>query len=229
MHKIYLYKVKIPKGIGALHDALDKCNEDKFSFSITAFNSKILEVKCYEKIQNKISFFSPDGEKQLVEYESYQNINFSFFKNEGNYYLAISNPPRSVRNFFNLLSKIIGIGYTIEPVEFDINKISEHFFHKYQSNIKYVSIEKYSLNQKSYANIEVFSTENAISDSEKFVKNHNLKINKVSLQIKNLISSIDLTINKKGCLQTRCLDKSLTLSENEVLTYIHEILLIQSK
>ncbi|KAB0649471.1 hypothetical protein F7P73_18405 [Acinetobacter bohemicus] len=190
--------------------------------------SYILEVKSYEKLQNKISYFSPNGEKNVIEYESYQNIFFAIFKSQENSYLALSNPPRSVRNFFNLLSNIAGIGYTIEAVNLNINSIAENFINKYQCDIKYVSIEKVSLNHRSYANLEVFSTENAIKDYENFTANSNYSINKVSLHIKNLLQNFDLTINKKGYLQTKCIDKSLSLNESDVFSFIHEILLYQN-
>jgi hypothetical protein len=228
MHKIYLYKVNIPKGIGTLHKLLESFDSNKFSFEITTFNSYILEVKSYEKLQNKISYFSPNGEKNVIEYESYQNIFFAIFKSQENSYLALSNPPRSVRNFFNLLSNIAGIGYTIEAVNLNINSIAENFINKYQCDIKYVSIEKVSLNHRSYANLEVFSTENAIKDYENFTANSNYSINKVSLHIKNLLQNFDLTINKKGYLQTKCIDKSLSLNESDVFSFIHEILLYQN-
>lgn len=228
MHKIYLYKVNIPKGIGALHKLLESFDSNKFFFEITTFNSCILEVKSYEKLQNKISYFSPNGEKNVIEYESYQNIFFAIFKSQENNYLALSNPPRSVRNFFNLLSNIAGVGYTIESVNLNINSIAENFLNKYQCDIKYVSIEKLSLNHRSYANLEVFSTENAIRDYEDFTANNNYSINKVSLHIKNLLQNFDLTINKKGYLQTKCIDKSLSLNESEVFSFIHEILLYQN-
>lgn len=228
MHKIYLYKVNIPKGIGTLHKLLESFDNNKFSFEITTFNSYILEVKSYEKLQNKISYFSPNGEKNVIEYESYQNIFFAIFKSQENSYLALSNPPRSVRNFFNLLSNIAGIGYTIEAVNLNINSIAENFINKYQCDIKYVSIEKVSLNHRSYANLEVFSTENAIKDYENFTANSNYSINKVSLHIKNLLQNFDLTINKKGYLQTKCIDKSLSLNESDVFSFIHEILLYQN-
>lgn len=228
MHKIYLYKVNIPKGIGTLHKLLESFDNNKFSFEITTFNSYILEVKSYEKLQNKISYFSPNGEKNVIEYESYQNIFFAIFKSQENSYLALSNPPRSVRNFFNLLSNIAGMGYTIEAVNLNINSIAENFINKYQCDIKYVSIEKVSLNHRSYANLEVFSTENAIKDYENFTANSNYSINKVSLHIKNLLQNFDLTINKKGYLQTKCIDKSLSLNESDVFSFIHEILLYQN-
>lgn len=225
MHKIYLYKIKIPKGIGSLHLALENFEDKKFSFDITTFNSHLLEVKTYEKIQNKITFFSPDGEKKVIEYESYQNIYFAIFKSQEESYLALSNPPRSVRNFFNLLSQIVGVGYTIEAVIVNLNAASQYFFNKYQCDIKYISVEKLSINHRSYANLEIFSTENAISDSEDLIANQKILINKVSLNIKNLIKTIDLTVNRKGFLQTKCFDKSLSLNGNEIFNYIHEILL----
>lgn len=228
MHKIYLYKIKLPQGIGLLHRSLENYDHNNFTFNIHTFNSQILEVKSFEKIFNKFSFLSPDGEKKLIEYESYQNIHFSIFKNKDNYYLALSNPPRSVRNFFNTLSKLAGIGYTIEPVSIDVKLVSDYFFTNYQCDIKFVSIEKLSLNHKSYANLEIFSTENAITDSEKFINDQNSSFNKVSLHIKNLVSSTDITINKKGFIQTKYIENSFSLNNSDTLNYIQEILKFQN-
>lgn len=228
MHKIYLYKIKLPKGIGILHRSLENYDQNNFSFNIITFNSQILEVKCFEKVFNKISFFSPDGEKKSIEYESYQNINFSIFKINDNYYLALSNPPRSLRNFFNQLSKLVGLGYTIEPVSIDINAISEYFSNKYHCDIKFISIEKLSLNNKSFANFEVFSTENAIKDSQKFISDYNFTFNKVTLHIKSLIKTTDLTINKKGFIHTKHYDDSSSLDNSEIFIYIQEILNFQT-
>lgn len=228
MHKIYLYKIKLPKGIGLLHRLLEDYDQNNFKFNIDTFNSQILEVKCFEKIFNKISFLSPDGEKKLIEYESYQSIYFSIFKNQGSYYLALSNPPRSVRNFFNTLSKLAGLGYTIEPININIKLMSEYFFSNYQCDIKFVSIEKLSLNHKSFANLEIFSSENAINDSAKFINDPNASFNKVSLHIKNLVNSTDITINKKGIIQTKITDNSFSLNNSNTFNYIQEILNFQN-
>lgn len=226
MHKIYLYRIKLPKGIGIIHRTLENYEHNIFSFNVLTFNSQILEVNCFEKIFNKVSFLSPEGENKIIEYESYQNINFSIFKKHDIYYLALSNPPRSLRNFFNQLSKLAGMGYTIEPISININAVSEYFFKKYNCNIKFISIEKLSLNNKSFANLEIFSTENAIQDSKYFLSKEVFLINKVTLHIKNLISSIEITINKKGFIQSKTSPNSL--NNSETFSYIQEILNFQS-
>lgn len=228
MHKIYLYKIKLPKGIGILYKALDSFDQNNFSFNITTYNSQILEVQCFEKLLNKISFLSPDGDKKIIEYESYQTINFSIFKKNDHFYLSLSNPPRTLRNFFNNLSRLGGSGYTIEPVSIDINAISDHFSKNYHCDIKFISIEKLSLNNRSFANLEVFSTENAIKDSKNIIGDSNYSFNKVTINIKTLIKTIDLTINKKGFIQTKYNDESYSLNSSDVFGYIQEILDFQN-
>ncbi|WP_111891632.1 hypothetical protein [Acinetobacter sp. MB5] len=230
MNRIYLYKIKTGKTIASLYDSFVKYSleNSKFTFAIETFNTDILEVRSFEKIKNRVNFTSPDGKKNVIEYETYQTILFSIFTHENASYLALHNPPRSVRSFFNVLSVIGGINYTIEEVALRLSKISEYFNQNYHCLINFVEFDKVSLNSKAYANIEVYSAENALDDFQVLIQKNDLDLNKISIVIKSIISETSITLNKKGLIQVKSYNLEFSLSGNEIFKYIKEILSINT-
>lgn len=229
MNKIYLYRIKTKKTIGEFYKSFKNFDtkNSKFSFNVEYFNKDILEVKSFEKIKSKIKVISPNGDLNFIEYETYQNIIFSLFIYQENLYLATHNPPRSVRSFFNLFSLIAGQGYSIEELNFNLSSFADYFTAKYNCSIKFVEIEKISLNHQSYANVEVFSSGNALEDFNEFIEKNNLNLNKISIKINNLFSDQSITFCKKGIIQSNFYDSSLALSSNEIFKYIIEIISLE--
>lgn len=226
MNKIYLYKITSKKNIGQIYQSFEKyeAKEQKFSFHIESFNKDILEIRSSEKIKSKIKVLSPSGDISYLEYETYQNIIFSIFNHENNLYLALHNPPRSVRSFFNIFSILAGDGYSIEELVFNLGELAEYFTNNYNCSIKFVEIEKVSLNHQSFANVEVYSSSNALKDLEDFIDKNNFNLSKITLNILSLFSESTITFLKKGVIQTNVYDSSLSLSGNEVFKYMKEIL-----
>lgn len=226
MHKIYIYKFKSSKTIGQLFKTFDTFEDQngKFSFFIQSFNKECLEIKSSEKIKSKIKIINSNGDISFMEYETYQNILFSIFIYDNTLYLTLHNPPRSLRGFFNIFSCLAGDNYSIKELELNLYKLSEYFTEKYNCSIKFVEIEKVSLNHQSFANVEVHSSENALKDFNELIEKNNLNLSKITFRILNLFSESNITFLKKGVIYTNSYDESYSLSGNEVFKYIHEVL-----
>lgn len=59
------------------------------------------------------------GNPIYQEVDSVGFIDFSIIEANGEFFLRIMNPGRSIRDFLNALEDVFGFGFTVKPIEFD--------------------------------------------------------------------------------------------------------------
>lgn len=114
----------------------------------------------YKKILFNERILNPLGEYENISYYTYQNIEFFIFLNNNITTLTIINQPKSIKNFISFLKKCDSLFFSIDNYSIDILKSLENNTLKILK-AKFIDVE---LTTNSFANIEINSKKDALSD-----------------------------------------------------------------
>ncbi|HAV2816641.1 TPA: hypothetical protein JI136_10260 [Acinetobacter baumannii] len=166
MQRLNFYKLNINKDYYNFKKTLITSSNDIEAGYINTLESKddCLHAIFYKKISINERILNPLGDYENINYYIYQNIEFYIFSHNKNVTLCIINQPKSIKNFIAFLKKNDSLFFSLGNYSIDIKKSLENNTLKILK-AKFIDVE---LSTKSFANIEINSNYNALSDFELF-------------------------------------------------------------
>lgn len=115
------FRVKLPKDILDLHNILVEyplSENNCFGFSITEDSFGFKKNRFLWKTSVVVTRLDNNGEPIHEQIESVNFMDFSIRIVDSKTYLRLENPGRNIKEFFNSLETIIGLGFSITPIAF---------------------------------------------------------------------------------------------------------------
>lgn len=162
MQRLNFYKLNLKKDFFSFKKSLITQSNDIDNGYINLIETKdsFIHANYYKKTQFNERILNPFGDYENISYYTYQNIEFFIFLNEKNTTLTIINQPKSIKNFLSFLKKSDSLFFSIDNYSIDILKSLENNTLKVLK-AKFVDVE---LTTNSFANIEINSSKDALSD-----------------------------------------------------------------
>jgi hypothetical protein len=200
------FNAQIPLSLKETHKALLEHNYklgNNNGFEIIEYSDDVLSAKFIERIFIKEIVVDPFGNESLFETVKYSIFEFfiiSFCKN--NYIIKVLSPPRSMKCFINSVYNILGFGFFISPVSFDLKiflDTLESLLNPTQLKVIKISASGLVLTETSSAKLEITSSKHAYQDLfEKFHENLSIDNIKISLRLNGVDGIIE--VSKMGSI-----------------------------
>ncbi|QQT94534.1 hypothetical protein [Acinetobacter johnsonii] len=162
MERLNFYKLNIKQDFYSFKKSLitNSNNIDVGYINLIDSKDNFIHANYYKKILFNERILNPLGDYENISYYNYQNIEFFIFLNKENTTLTIINQPKSIKNFLSFLKKCDSLFFSIDNYSIDILKSLENNTLKVLK-AKFIDVE---LTTNSFANIEINSSKDALSD-----------------------------------------------------------------
>ncbi|WFO49765.1 hypothetical protein [Aeromonas veronii] len=161
-----------------------------------------LSATYVEKESTIQEFVDPLGEVYEQTLITYHKFGFTVEPlTNGVLLLAVTNPPRTIKNFIDKISSGFNYLVTFSSVNLSINKLITTMDRNKSISlirVKRIKVSGVKLNDNSIACIEVASQNNAMDDLDDYVANTNYTIDKVSGNMFINESNMTFEITKTG-------------------------------
>ncbi|KKC43509.1 hypothetical protein [Acinetobacter sp. V2] len=164
MQRLNFYKLNLHKDFSNFKKNLITSSNDIDAGYITTYEVKedYIHAIYYKKISINERILNPSGDYEEISYYIYQNIEFYIFCHKKNITLAIINQPKSIKNFISFLKNNDSLFFSLSNYTINIKNSLEKNTLKILK-AKFIDVE---LSINSFANIEINSNQNALSDFE---------------------------------------------------------------
>lgn len=162
MQRLNFYKLNIKKDFFSFKKSLITQSNDIDNGYINLIDTRdnLIHANYHKKTQFNERILNPFGDYENISYYTYQNIEFFIFLNEKNITLTIINQPKSIKSFLSFLKKSDSLFFSIDNYSINILKSLKNNTLKVLK-AKFVDVE---LTTNSFANIEINSSKDALSD-----------------------------------------------------------------
>lgn len=176
-----------------------------FGFDIINLEDKNLEAIF---IANRIiteKVIDPDGKVQFVQQTKTDIFNFSIINREdGNHYIWIESPPRSLKLFFEKIEFVVGKSFYISNLNINLNSVYNYLMSNDYINsvvVKELMATNIKLGNGTYADIKLKSLNNVLKELEEYfpLTEKILKSLKLTFQYDN--EKINLNISMYGKIE----------------------------
>jgi len=172
--------------------------ESKAGFIDVINIEETIEATFVEEITLTQYILDPYGNETEQQVNSFNHIDFRFIENK---YIEIFQPPRSIKNLTQFLSKIFNHNLFIGNFKIDINKALDKAKNYSDSlHLKKVRVSGLKIGEKGLATVEVKSSQDALKDLHVLSKKSNYKLDKVSGTISIDRDKFDFEISNQGQL-----------------------------
>ena len=169
----------------------------KAGFTDINYINNEIEATFVEKIILTEYIIDPYGNESEQYIDSFNYITFKFI---GNKLLEIINPPRSIKNLINFLSKIFDFGFFTSQITLDIKKLTRNIMMQFKiCTLKKVKISGLKLGESGLASIEVKSIKNALEDLSILSKESNYTLDSISGFVLFENQKINFEATKQAC------------------------------
>lgn len=178
----------------SFEDAYRALLEQKFKptskrgFEIIEYLDESLRAKFIERIDIRETITDPFGNESSLELTRYSVFEFNIYHlHKNDYILYVTNPPKSIKNFLKIMYDILGFGFFIKSLTFELKgffKAIEELLKPTQTKVTRVSASGLVLSETSSAKLEIKSTKHAYYDLEKYYRSENFIIDNIRVSLR---------------------------------------------
>lgn len=205
MMKTKWLEVELPINLVELYELL-KCSpySDKVSrgYDILELSDDKISGKYIEKNIQVETVVTPFGGSNEIEITRYLVVDFYFVHLCLNkYLLIIDTPPRSLRSFIDSLYDLIGYGFFVSPLSFDLKlmlTILKESLKPVSIRLKKVKVSGVQISEKTSATIDLTSRGDPISDLDNLFALSKITLERIKGSLIRAGKSTEIEISKNG-------------------------------
>jgi hypothetical protein len=208
------YRIQIPKNSISLHEAVSKNTlktENDFGFSRIEHGTGMPGYRFLWRTTITVTKFDESGALTFEDLSTVSFTDFTIINIDEEIFLRVENPARTLKELFNTLESIYGLGFTNKRVSFEKNKPKRIF-----ESINAVTLVKLKVINAVFANdlvgrLELESKKGIFPDQIKMLQNVPYRIDSASYELVyegihgQLTFSANGSVKVSGALTSRIL------------------------
>ncbi len=181
----------------------------KYKVEILQCRHEFLYAKYYEKTQKQQKITKPNGDEEILEYETYIIFDFFFDAiNESEILVSIINPPRALKNFTLFLAKELDTKAYFKSTKIETSSFLGEFSNEIKGRVTVKSLKAVAipLNMNSTFDVVIKSRENAMEDFHSLTTERPPLIKQLTFGFSYLEAPAELTVSSSGSFRVKSHD-----------------------